>query len=79
MYEIDLTFFINNDTLKRLTFFTMADISLLLITLIVLVGIFYFKRSQRTEDYYKNYMPNLFFKLFFAFACSIFFIVVVKG
>lgn len=79
MYDIDLTFFVNNDTLKRLTFFTMADMAMLFITLIVLIGIFYFKRSQRTEDYYKSYMPNLFFKLFFAFACSLFYILKVKG
>lgn len=79
MYDIDLTFFVNNDTLKRLTFFTMADISMLLITLIVLIGVFYFKRSQRTEEHYKSYMPNLFFKLFFAFACALFYIVKVKG
>lgn len=79
MNEIDLTFFVNNNTLKQLTFFSVADMAILLITLIVLVGIFYFKRSQRTEDIYKNYMPNLFFKLFFAFACSIYYIVVVKG
>jgi len=79
MYDIDLTFFIDNDTLKRLTFFGMGDVVILLITLVVLIGIFYFKRSQHTEDYYKNYMPNLFFKLFFAFACSVYYIVVVKG
>ncbi len=80
MNRIDFSFFVNNDTLKKLTFFTMSDIFMVLIWLVLIIGYGVYKRTQNQEKiHYKYYMYNLYFKIFFSFVCAIYYIVIVRG
>lgn len=80
MDRIDFSFFVNNDTYKQLTFFTMSDIVMVLIWLILISGYGVYKRTQNSElPHYRYYLPNLYFKILFAFVCAIYYIVVVRG
>lgn len=80
MNKIDFSFFIDNSTFKKLTFFTMSDMAMLFIWLILIVGLGVYVRSQNQEKiHYKYFMRNLYFKLFFSLVCAIYYVVIVRG
>lgn len=80
MDSISFSFFISNDTAKRLTFFTMIDILMMLLWLILILGYAFYIKSKNSEiGYYKYYLPNLLYKLFFGIFFSIFYILYYNG
>lgn len=73
-------FFIYNDTYKKLTFFSMLDVIMMLIWLILVFGVAFYRKSRHSElEYYKYYLPNLSFKIAFALVYSLYYILVVGG
>lgn len=80
MNSIEFSFFIDNDTFKKLTFFTMLDIVMLIIWMVLIFGYAFYKKSQHSElGYYRYYFRNLYFKVFFGFFFSIFYIFYYGG
>lgn len=80
MNSIEFSFFLYNDTFKRLTYFTMLDILMLIIWFILIIGYAFYKKSKHPQlDYYKFYFKNLYFKLFFGFFFSLFYLFYYKG
>ena len=66
--------------MKRLTFFTMLDIVVLLIWLIIIFGYAFYIRSKYSGlDYYKYYLPHLLFKVTFGFIFALVYIFYYKG
>ncbi len=80
MDRISFSFFVFNDTAKRLTFFTIIDIAVLLIWLVLILGFGLYKVSKNSgKDYYKDYLKHLFYKIGFAIVFSLYYIFYVKG
>jgi hypothetical protein len=80
MDKISFSFFVFNDTAKRLTFFTIIDIAVLLIWLILILGFGLYKVSKNSDKlYYKDYFKHLLFKIGFAIVFSLYYIFYVKG
>lgn len=80
MDRISFSFFVFNDTAKRLTFFTIIDFAVLFIWLILIVGFGLYKVSKNTNKiYYKDYFKHLIYKIGFAIVFSLYYIFYVKG
>jgi hypothetical protein len=80
MDRISFSFFVFNDTAKRLTFFTIIDFAVLFIWLILILGFALYKVSKNSgKDYYKDYLKHLFYKIGFAIIFSLYYIFYVKG
>jgi hypothetical protein len=80
MDRISFSFFVFNDTAKRLTFFTIIDFAVLFIWLILILGFAFYKVSKNSEKlYYKDYLKHLLYKLGFAIVFSLYYIFYVKG
>lgn len=77
---MDEFFYVYNDTYKKLTFFNVIDITMMLIWLIIIFGFAFYRKSRNSElDYYKYYLPNLSFKIIFSLIFSLYYILVVGG
>ncbi len=80
MDRISFSFFVFNDTAKRLTFFTIIDFAILFIWLILILGFALYKVSKNSgKEYYKDYLKHLFYKIGFAIIFSLYYIFYVKG
>lgn len=80
MDKISFSFFVFNDTAKRLTFFTIIDIAMLLIWMILIFGYAFYVKSKNSEiEYYKYYLSNLSYKLFFGLFFSLFYLFYYNG
>jgi hypothetical protein len=80
MDRISFSFFVFNDTAKRLTFFTIIDFAILFIWLILILGFALYKVSKNNgKEYYKDYLKHLFYKIGFALVFSLYYIFYVKG
>jgi hypothetical protein len=80
MDKISFSFFVFNDTAKRLTFFTIIDIAMLLIWLVLIFGFALYKTSKNANKlYYKSYYKHLLYKIGFAIVFSLYYIFYVKG
>ncbi len=80
MNSIEFSFFIYNDTFKRLEFFTMLDIVMLIIWTVLILAYSFYKKTQHSNlGYYKYYFRNLYFKLFFGFFFALFYIFYYGG
>ena len=80
MDRISFSFFVFNDTAKRLTFFTIIDFAVLLIWLILIVAYGLYKVSKNSDKlYYKDYFKHLIYKIGFALVFSLYYIFIVKG
>ncbi len=80
MDRISFSFFVFNDTAKRLTFFTIIDFAVLFIWLILILGFALYKVSKNSgKEYYKDYLKHLFYKIGFAIVFSLYYIFYVKG
>lgn len=80
MDRISFSFFVFNDTAKRLTFFTIIDFAVLFIWLVLILGFAFYKVSKNSEKlYYQDYVKHLLYKLGFAIVFSLYYIFYVKG
>jgi hypothetical protein len=80
MDRISFSFFVFNDTAKRLTFFTIIDFAVLFIWLILIVAYGLYKVSKNSDKlYYKDYFKHLMYKIGFAIVFSMYYIFIVKG
>jgi hypothetical protein len=80
MDRISFSFFVFNDTAKRLTFFTIIDFAVLFIWLILIVAYGLYKVSKNSGKlYYKDYFKHLMYKIGFALVFSLYYIFIVKG
>ena len=80
MDRISFSFFVFNDTAKRLTFFTIIDFAVLFIWLILIVAYGLYKVSKNSDKlYYKDYFKHLMYKIGFALVFSLYYIFIVKG
>lgn len=80
MDRISFSFFVFNDTAKRLTFFTFLDFAVLFIWLVLIVGFAFYKVSKNSDKlYYKDYVKHLLYKLGFVLVFSFYYIFYVKG
>jgi hypothetical protein len=80
MDKISFSFFVFNDTAKRLTFFTLVDFAVLFIWLVLIVAYGLYKVSKNSAKlYYKDYFKHLMYKIGFAIVFSLYYIFIVKG
>lgn len=80
MNSIEYSFFIYNDTFKKLTFFTMLDIVMLIIWAILIFAFAFYRKSRQPDlGHYKYYFRNLYFKVFFGFFFALFYIFYYGG
>lgn len=77
---MDESFYVYNDTYKKLTFFDMLDVIMMLIWILLIFGFAFYRKTRYSElEYYRYYIPNLLFKLFFSLIFSFYYIFVVGG
>jgi hypothetical protein len=80
MDPISSSIFITSGNAKQLTYFTIIDLVFVFIWLTLILGYAYYVRVKNSEiAYYKYYLGNLGYKLFFGLFFSLFYLFVYNG
>jgi hypothetical protein len=80
MEKISFSFFLENLTSKRLTFFTIMDFAVLFIWLFLIFGFTFYKVSKEEDKQLnKDYIKHLIFKIGFSIVFALYYIFYVRG
>ncbi len=80
MDKISFSFFVENLTSKRLTFFTIMDFAVLFIWLFLIFGFTFYKLSKEKDNQLnKDYIRHLVYKVGFSIVFALYYIFYVKG